>query len=65
MRYLYTVGPGNGIYKWAFFGDKEMPEDMLEAYEKLPDDIAIEEAKEGQIPYPTFDQDELKTYTEQ
>ena len=29
MRYMYSIGPGNGIYKWAFFGDKEMPEDIL------------------------------------
>jgi hypothetical protein len=28
MRYLYSVGPGNGIYRWAFFGDRNMPEDI-------------------------------------
>lgn len=40
MRFAYTVGPGNGIYKWAFYGDKEMPIDITTAYEQLPDDIA-------------------------
>ena len=64
MRYAYTVGPGNGIYKWAFYGDKEMPIDILEAYEKLPDDIAQHEAKENDIPVPAFEQEQLATYTE-
>ena len=55
MRFMYSIGPGNGIYKWAFYGDREMPHDVLEHYEKLPAEIAREEAKETEIPYPTFD----------
>jgi hypothetical protein len=42
MRFMYSIGPGNGIYKWVFFGDKEMPLDMLAQFEKLPDEIAKE-----------------------
>ena len=61
---MYSVGPGNGIYKWAFYGDKEMPEDILQSFEKLPDEIAVEEAKEGEIQMPCFDGDQLKTLTE-
>lgn len=38
---------------------------MLNAFEKLPAEIAREEAKEGEIPYPAFEQEHLKTYTEQ
>ena len=34
MRSLYSLGPNNGIYKWAFWGDKEMPEDITLQYEK-------------------------------
>jgi len=65
MRYIYSVGAGNGIYKWAFFGDKEMPVDLASQCELLPDEIARKEAKESEIPMPTFDQGQLKTYTEQ
>jgi hypothetical protein len=28
MRYIFSIGKGNGIYRWAFFGDKNMPEDI-------------------------------------
>ena len=65
MRNLYTIGPGNGIYKWAFFGDKETPPDLSTQYEKTQADIAKEEQKETEITLPTFDQQQLKTYTEQ
>jgi hypothetical protein len=36
MRFLYSVGPNNGIFKWAFFGDKSMPDEppLNEYYEK-------------------------------
>ena len=34
MRHLYSIGPGNGIFKWAFFGDKEMPHDLTTQFEK-------------------------------
>ena len=56
MRNLYTIGPGNGIYKWAFFGDKETPPDLSAQYEKTQVDLAKEEQKESAITLPTFDQ---------
>ena len=31
----------------------------------LPDEVAREEAKEGEIQIPTFEQGELQTYTEE
>jgi len=48
MRYLYTVGPGNGIYRWSFHGDKEMPLDMTVLFEKTQAEIKREEEKEQQ-----------------
>ena len=66
MRFLYTVGPGNGIYRWAFFGDHEMPQDMTVLYEKTIAEIKREEAKENQaVTLPTFKEKELKAYTEE
>jgi|LauGreDrversion4_2_1035121.scaffolds.fasta_scaffold384754_2 hypothetical protein len=66
MRYLYTVGPKNGIYRWAFFGDKEMPLDLTILYEKTQQEIQREELKEQKaVTLPTFEQKELKTYTEE
>ena len=62
MRNLYTIGPGNGIYKWAFFGDKETPPDLSAQYEKTQVDLAKEEQKESAITLPTFDQQQLQTY---
>ena len=46
MRFLYTVGPGNGIYSWVFYGDHEMPEDITILFEKTQEEIKREEAKE-------------------
>ena len=57
MRSLYTIGPGNGIYKWAFFGDKEMPADIHEQYEKTKAELEREEVKENTITLPTFNQE--------
>ena len=34
LRYLYTVGLGNGIFRWSFFGDREMPTDLTVLFEK-------------------------------
>lgn len=46
MRYLYTVGHGNGIYRWAFYGDKDIPSDLTLLFEKTQAEISREEAKE-------------------
>lgn len=57
MRYLYSVGPGNGIYKWAFWGDKDVPHDLTTQYEKTQGEIARENAgvDDDDIKLPTFD----------
>lgn len=57
MRSLYTIGPGNGIYKWAFFGDKDTPVDIHEQYEKTKVELEREEVKENTITLPTFSQE--------
>lgn len=46
MRYLYSVGPNNGIYRWSFFGDKEIPLDLTILFEKTVQEIKREEEKE-------------------
>lgn len=28
LRYVFSVGELNGIYKWTFYGDKTKPEDL-------------------------------------
>jgi len=28
MRFVFSVGELNGIYKWAFYGDSSMPDDL-------------------------------------
>jgi hypothetical protein len=33
-RYIYTVGQGNGIFRWSFYGDKEVPADLTVLFEK-------------------------------
>lgn len=35
MRFIYTLGDGNGIFRWTFFGDKEHPSDWSTHYEEL------------------------------
>jgi hypothetical protein len=55
MRYLYTVGKGNGIFRWSFFGDKEVPADLTVMFEKTQNEIRREEEKEKEpVLLPTF-----------
>ena len=42
-----------------------MPDDITVQYEKTQSELALTETKEKDITLPTFDQEELKTYTEQ
>jgi len=35
MRSLLSIGDGNGIFKWSFFGDKEMPSDISRCFEEI------------------------------
>jgi WD40 repeat protein len=28
MRNIFSLGDGNGIFKWSFFGDKDFPSDL-------------------------------------
>ena len=56
LRFLYSVGPGNGIYRWAFFGDNSMPDDVLTLFEKTKVELDLElEKKNKDINLPTFD----------
>ena len=67
MRFLYSVGPNNGIFKWAFFGDKSLPEDpnLNEFYEKTPKEYERLEAERNKaVTIPTWNDKELQTYTE-
>ncbi len=35
MRFIYSIGEQNGVFKWIFFGDKEMPIDVGKHFEKI------------------------------
>jgi WD40 repeat protein len=35
MKFIYSIGEGNGIFRWNFHGDKEMPEDLFKHYEEI------------------------------
>ena len=67
MRYLLSVGEGNGLYRWAFFGDKKQPDDLLSLFEKTENEKHLEETKDEpkEVTLPTFDQKELEDFTEQ
>lgn len=28
MRFIYTIGEGNGIFKWGFYGERDIPSDI-------------------------------------
>jgi len=42
---LHSVGPSNGINKWSFFGDREMPLDLTILFEITQAEILREEFK--------------------
>lgn len=39
LRFIFSVGKFNGIYKWSFYGDKSMPDDVEEFYEELESEV--------------------------
>lgn len=63
------MGQFNGIYKWQFYGDKTMPDDVEEFYEELESEIKAkqamtdEEKEKRRINEGIFEQEELETYT--
>jgi len=70
LRFVFSVGELNGIYKWAFYGDKTSPEDVSEFFEELESEkvakAAMSEAEKEQRRRNEgmFDQEELMTYTQ-
>ena len=55
MRFIFSLGDGNGIFRWSFFGDKETPSDITHHFEEL-------EVKPKTLPHqaePTYNHDEL------
>lgn len=36
MKYAYSVGDFNGLYRWMFHGDPSLPEDLMGYCEKVP-----------------------------
>lgn len=58
MRFLYSLGDGNGIFRWSFFGDKEVPSDLSRHYEEIE---LKKEAKK--VEDPVFNHDELLKMT--
>lgn len=35
MKFVFTIGDYNGLFKWIFYGDKTSPEDLSEYFEEL------------------------------
>lgn len=35
LRYVFTLGDGNGIFRWTFFGEKDFPSDLSQCFEEL------------------------------
>ena len=60
MRFMFSIGEGNGIFRWSFFGDREMPSDISKCYEEL-------EAPKKEIKHPdgdpVFNHDDLLRMT--
>jgi len=54
---MYTIGDGNGIFKWNFFGDKEVPSDISKCYEEL--EVKVPKGQD-----PTFNHDDLLRMTQ-
>ena len=42
MRFIFSIGDANGIFRWSFFGDKEMPSDITRHYEDIEVKAAIQ-----------------------
>lgn len=69
MRFAFSVGQWNGIFKWHFYGDKTEPEDISEYFEELESEKAKiaaqteEELEQKRVNEGIFDQEELATYT--
>lgn len=69
LRFIFSVGKLNGIYKWQFYGDRTMPDNIDGYYEELESEIKAklamtEEEKEKQrMNEGIYDQEELATYT--
>ncbi len=57
MRFLFTLGDGNGIFRWSFFGDKEFPSDISRHYEEL--ELPKPQASKSQDGEPVFKHEEL------
>ncbi len=32
---MYSIGEGNGVYRWQFNGDREMPTEVFKYYEQI------------------------------
>ena len=70
LRYVFSVGEYNGIYKWAFYGDKTVPNDLSAHCEEIQDEIdaknaAAENELEDKKREGMFEQEDLMSYTAQ
>ena len=70
MRSAYSVGDYNGIFKWMFYGDSSMPDDLLAYCEELPNvreamaNMTDEEKEKMRAEEGMFGQEELANYTQ-
>lgn len=69
MRFVFSVGELNGIYKWLFYGDSKHPDDITQFCEELEHErlakaqLTEEEKDQLKVGEGMFDQGELMSYT--
>ena len=63
MRFIYSYGEGNGIFRWNFYGDRDKGGDVTNYYEEIADDKA--QIVMNQEETAVFDDLELARMTEE
>eukprot|EP00347_Sterkiella_histriomuscorum_P023802 403333335 len=65
LRFVYSIGEGNGVFKWCFYGDKEVPLELNKYFEELkPKTSTNLNNQQLQQQDPVFERDELMRMTE-
>lgn len=66
MKFIYSIGEQNGIFKWAFYGDKEINHELAKHYEELVD-VSKKSLKDNvrNENETFFKQEDLQNYTQQ
>lgn len=63
LRFVFSVGELNGIYKWSFYGDKSLPDNLDMHFEEVEQEGVQNVAQDGDKESAIFEQEQLLTYT--